>query len=168
MVKGRFYSRGAKFEAKMEIEDGSIIELGIWESIDEAAGAVIDASRKLQPVNPSMLHLYVRHRRDTQSYGNVWVDDFRLRSITTYETVAEYCKNALECGHRVRVHRRRFAKIPATICSECSVSSVARIEGTNGFKAEFKDWVSLTIEREKRLQQGYYFDSPANYESASA
>jgi len=64
----------------------------------------------------------------------------------------------------VRVHRRKFGKIPATICCECSVKSVGTIEGTNGFRVEFQDWRSLTIEREKRLQQGYYFDSPSNYE----
>ena len=48
-----------------------------------------------------MLHLYIRHRRDTQSYGNQWFGDFRLLSLTTYEVVAEYCKNAQEQGQRI-------------------------------------------------------------------
>jgi hypothetical protein len=111
-----------------------------------------------------MLHLYLRHPRDSQSYGNVWFGDFRLRSITTYGVVAEHCRAIMERGERLRIHRRTFEKIPATICCECSVKSVMPIEGKNGFRVEFKDWIDLYIDRYKRLQQGYYFDSPSNYE----
>jgi hypothetical protein len=111
-----------------------------------------------------MLHLYLRHRRDTQAYGNKWVGDFKVESITTYDVVAECCRVALEHGDRIRIHRRKFEQSPATICCECSVKSVEPIPGTNGFKVEFHDWATLSMEVPKSLRKGYYFAVPADYE----
>ena len=114
-----------------------------------------------------MLHLYLRHRRDKQAYGNEWIGDFRLASITTYEVVANLCKAIMESGNRVRIHRRKFERIPATVCRECSIKAVTSMPGTNGFKVEFSEWTSLSIAYDKRLQQGYYFADPSDYEPAA-
>jgi hypothetical protein len=111
-----------------------------------------------------MLHLYLRHRRDKQAYGNEWVGDFRMASITTYEVVSEYCQAAMESGDRIRIHRRKFENIPATVCCECSIKAVTPIPGTNGFKVEFSDWTRLSITYDKSLQRGYYFADPSDYE----
>jgi hypothetical protein len=110
-----------------------------------------------------MLHLYIR-RRDSQSYGNKRLGDFKLKSITTYDTVADDCRAAMERGDRLRVHRRKFENSPATICCECAVKAVEPLVGANGFRVEFHDWTTLSIVVEKRLQQGYYFAMPADYE----
>jgi hypothetical protein len=110
-----------------------------------------------------MLHLFIRARRDSQSYGNEWIGDFRVKSIKTYETVADYCRGAMDSGAKVRIHRRRFERIPATICCECTVKSVMR--EPDGFRVEFENWRSLSIETDRRLQQGYYFADPSDYET---
>lgn len=170
-----YYRNGPEFDLKMELSDlpvSTVVDGGTWPSLESAAAAaeamLPDLAMRPEVIrNRPMLHLYVRHRRDTQSYRNQWVGDFRLVSITTYGAVAECCENALAAGQRIRVHRRKFERIPATICCECSVKSVAPIEGTNGFAVEFQDWTSLSIEREKRLQKGYYFESPSSYDEAS-
>jgi hypothetical protein len=112
-----------------------------------------------------MLHLFLRARRDSQSYDNQWIDDFRVRSITTYEAVAEYCRNAMESQSPVRIHRRRYDRIPAMICCECMVKSVTAEQ--RGFRVEFENWRSLSIEHDRRLQQGYYFADPSDYEEAA-
>jgi hypothetical protein len=111
-----------------------------------------------------MLHLYLRHRRDSQAYGNKWAGDSKLESITTYEAVAEYCRLAMQLGEPVRIHRRKFQRIPATICCECRVRSVKPIKDSNGFTVEFHEWKPLFVERELRLQKGWYFADPSEYE----
>jgi hypothetical protein len=115
----------------------------------------------------AMLHLYLRHRRDKQAYGNEWIGDFRLASITTYAVVAQHCETAMESGSRIRIHRRKFENIPATVCCECSIKTVAPIPGSNGFRVEFTDWTVLKVSYDKRLQQGYYFADPSSYEPAA-
>jgi hypothetical protein len=109
-----------------------------------------------------MLHLFLRSRRDSQSYDNDWIDDFRVRSIKTYDLVAQYCRAAMESHKPVRIHRRRYERIPAAVCSECDIKSITAEKG--GFKVEFENWRSLNIEVDRRLQQGYYFADPSSYE----
>jgi hypothetical protein len=109
-----------------------------------------------------MLHLFLRARRDSQSYDNQWIDDFRVRSIKTYAAVAGYCRDAMESHSLVRIHRRRYERIPATICCEGTVKSVTAEQV--GFRVEFENWRSLNIEKDRRLQQGYYFADPLSYE----
>jgi hypothetical protein len=111
-----------------------------------------------------LLHLYLRHRRDKEAYGNEWIGDFRVASITTYQVVAQNCQAAMESGDRIRIHRRKFENIPATVCCECSIKAVSPMLGTNGFKVEFSDWTSLSVAYDKRLQQGYYYADPSDYE----
>jgi len=111
-----------------------------------------------------MLHLFLRARRDSQSYDNEWIDDFRVRSIKTYDAVAEYCRAAMESHTPVRIHRRRYERIPAAICCECTVKSVTAEQA--GFRVEFENWRSLSIQRDLRLQRGYYFADPSDYESS--
>ena len=166
-----FYKEPNGFSFKLVVDDEVLLEAGPWPTIGEADRAVRDllpglTKRPEVASNRNMLHLYIRHRRDAQSFDNDWSDDFRVRSIKTYEAVAQHCKSAQERGERIRVHRRKFERIPAAICCECSVKSVEPIEGSNGFKVEFQDWKSLSVEREKRLQQGYYVATPSNYEEA--
>jgi hypothetical protein len=110
-----------------------------------------------------VFHLFLRFRRDSQSYDNDWADDFRLRSIKTYDKVADYCREAMHNGTRIRIHRRKFERYAAMICGECSVESVAA--ENNGFRVTFGNWHSLSIPYDKRMQQGYYFADPADYES---
>jgi len=168
-----FYERNHEFELKMELPTSTLIDGGLWPSINEAADAaramLMDLAKLPEVVRDRrILHLYIRHPRDSQSYGNDWFGDFRVRSITTYETVAQYCKTALQNGDRVRIHRRKFESFPATVCCECAVKSVEAIEGTNGFKVEFQDWTNLCVKFDKRLQQGYYFASPSSYEQTDS
>jgi hypothetical protein len=39
--------------------------------------------------------------------------------------------------------------------------------GTNGFRVEFSEWTALSVTYNKRLQQGYYFADPSDYEPAA-
>jgi len=109
-----------------------------------------------------MLHLFLRSRRDSQSYDNDWIDDFRLRSIKTYKEVADYCCVAKESNSPVRIHRRRHGNIPAIICCECYVKAVKSEQA--GFRVEFENPRSLSIVTDRRLQRGFYFADPSEYE----
>ena len=48
------------------------------------------------------------------------------------------------------------------ICCECYVKSVTAEEP--GFRVEFERYRSLSIENDRRLQRGYYFANPSDYE----
>jgi hypothetical protein len=109
-----------------------------------------------------MLHLFLRARRDAQSYDNDWIGDYSIRSIKTYEQVAEYCRRAMDAGTPIRIHRRRFEQLPATVCAECHIKSVVP-EG-NGLRVQFERCRSLSFVHGRRLQQGYYFAHPSEYE----
>src|SRR6266849_1027865 len=108
-----YYKRGQEFDLKIELPESTLIDAGTWPSLETAAAAaeamLPELAKRPEVIrNRIMLHLYIRHRRDAQSYGNEWIGDFRLVSITTYESVAECCRSALQQGHRIRVHRRKF------------------------------------------------------------
>lgn len=109
-----------------------------------------------------MLHLYIRASRDSKAYENEWVGDFKVNSIATYAEVAEHCRRAQESGQPIRIHRRKYERVPATICCECYVKSI--IPEGNGFRVYFESWRPLYIERDKVLQKGYYFADPQEYE----
>jgi hypothetical protein len=175
-----FCARGKEFKLVVEESDGTAHDGGLCRTYltPTNLGECCSTSWRESPPRSTsgprivrrrrcMLHLYVRHRRDKQAYGNEWIGDFRLASITTYEVVANYCKAAMESGGQIRIHRRKFENIPATVCCECSIKVVTPIPGTNGFKVEFSDWTSLSVAYDKRLQQGYYFADPSYYEPAA-
>lgn len=161
---------GHEYAASLKDEAGVVHDCGSWPSLREAGEHLRLMAEEIAGEESvrrgRMLHLYLRHRRDKQAYGNEWIGDFRLASITTYEAVANLCRAAMEAGGRVRVHRRKFEHIPATVCCECSVKAVTPIPPTNGFKVEFSEWISLSVAYDKRLQKGYYFADPADYEPA--
>jgi hypothetical protein len=113
---------------------------------------------------PEMLHLFLKSRRDSQSYDNDWIDDFRVRSIKTYDAVASHCRSAMESGSVIRIHRRRYERLPAMICCECNVKSV--VAEQNGFRIEFKNWRSLSLLQDRRHPRGYYFAKPSEYEES--
>jgi hypothetical protein len=72
----------------------------------------------------------------------------------------------MEDNTPVRIHRRRYERIPATVCCECTVKSVTPEQA--GFRVEFDNWRSLSIEWDRRLQQGYYFADPTSYEEPAS
>ena len=112
-----------------------------------------------------MLHLFLRSRRESQSYDNDSIDDFRIQSIKTYQEVADYCRSAMESGSPVRVHRRRYERLPATICCECYIKAVTAEQA--GFRMDFEKQRSLSIVNDRRLQRGCYFADASDYESHS-
>ena len=78
-----------------------------------------------------MLHLVVHHEKDPhQPYKNVWIDDNRVKTITTTGEVGRLCETAAQRGERVRFHRCRYGAFGPLICAEARVASVQFVHGT--------------------------------------
>jgi hypothetical protein len=52
------------------------------------------------------------------------------------------------------------------ICCECKIKSVIPEEG--GYRVEFESWRSLSILNDRRLQRGYYFADPSEYDEPAS
>lgn len=76
-----------------------------------------------------MLHLVVHHDNDPHKpYKNVWIDDNRVKTITTTQEVGRLCEMAARRGERVRFHRCRHGAFEPLICAEARVASVQFVD----------------------------------------
>ena len=74
------------------------------------------------------LHLVLRHKDDSQTWSNAWLDFDRIDTIQTNREVADRCRNAMNNGNTVNIHRCAWAGgVPMLSCS-ANVTSVDQID----------------------------------------
>ena len=96
-------------------------------------------------------YVVVHHRRDPyQPWANTWLDDDRLKVISTTAEIAARCDQAQRSNEQVFVHRCAWLGGPAVVC--CSVAvKAARYDEKLGW-VEFAD--SKVLGHSPRHQPG--------------
>lgn len=91
-------------------------------------------------------YIVVRHRYNpVPAWKNEWLDDNRLKSITTTRLIAEKCLELKESGEPVRVHRTQFGARRSSICCECKVSRVSIAADGETATVAFEEWKVLNL-----------------------
>ena len=74
------------------------------------------------------LYLVLHHRRDPdQPWSNDWIDDDRIRAITTTARVGNFCEQEKQQGRAVFVHRCAYGGTAAVISCAAEVDRVDKI-----------------------------------------
>jgi hypothetical protein len=96
------------------------------------------------------LYLVVHHGQDRDDWGNHWLDDDRLHSITTTTEIGRLCSSAKNTGERVFIHRCGWGSIEPTIC--CSVLVSRAVNIGSGDLVEFTE--PVVLDRRPPVQPG--------------
>jgi hypothetical protein len=106
-----------------------------------------------------MLHIFLRHRHDSNTWDNGWIDDYTVEYISTYKLVADYCAVAMQNREPVRIHRKQYRQFPGMITSECYVKAITR-RSEDQYRVEFGDSRTLNISTNSAPGRGYYHADP--------
>jgi hypothetical protein len=117
-----------------------------------------------------LLHIVVRHRNNPYwKYPNEWLDESRIKSIVTYASIAEQCKEQEYWAKPVRIHRLGDGRTRDTICCECEVKSIDPFDCTY-FRVEFTNARVLSLQpyASRPAKQSSYFAAPPDEPRAAS
>ncbi len=91
-------------------------------------------------------YIVVRHRYNpVPAWKNEWLDDNRLKRITTTRLIAEKCLELRDNAEPLRVHRTQFGTRRPSICCECQVAGVNIGPDGETATVEFDNWKVLNL-----------------------
>ncbi|RKG92439.1 hypothetical protein [Corallococcus terminator] len=92
-----------------------------------------------------MLYLVVHHHQDrSQPWINKWIDDDRVKTITTTREIGRHCEKAAQSGERIRFHRCGYGTSGPLICAEARVASVEAVDKTM-YLVHFDEHIVLQV-----------------------
>jgi hypothetical protein len=87
------------------------------------------------------LYIVVHHRLEPlQTWANAWVNDQKLKAITTTNEIAQLCEEARRTNNRVYVHRCAWGGIDHVICCSACVLRVGELD----HKTSFVEFIDIT------------------------
>ena len=79
------------------------------------------------------LYVVLHHPKDRDHWGNQWLDDHCIDSITTTAQIGSLCEEAKRQGAPVWVHRCAYSNVPAVISCSAMVKEVHPLPGKGAF-----------------------------------
>jgi hypothetical protein len=75
------------------------------------------------------LHVVIHHQRDpNRLWSNSWLSDDLIETITTTVEIGEWCREAMETGDRVLVHRCGYGDFDPCVCCSARVVNVDDVD----------------------------------------